>query len=82
MLQFDPSLSLNGGPRSPQKVPSPALAAGLVGYFSFTVACGVILGVLLDDRFHTQPWLMLIGLVLGLVVGGLGLYWSLRPFLD
>ena len=35
----------------------------------FCVAIGVAIGYFLDRHFHTEPWLLLIFLILGIVAG-------------
>ena len=40
-----------------------------MGAFSATVAVGIVGGALLDDHFHTHPWLTLTGLLSGLAAG-------------
>jgi len=45
------------------------MAVALVGAFSVTVAMGIVGGVLLDDQFHTHPWLTFTGLLCGLAAG-------------
>lgn len=35
----------------------------------FSVAIGVAIGYFLDRYFHTEPWLLLIFLILGIVAG-------------
>ncbi|MHB8393604.1 MAG: AtpZ/AtpI family protein [Candidatus Dormibacteria bacterium] len=52
----------------------------MVGVFSITVVTGVVAGVLLDQRFHTLPWLTLTGLVVGLVGGSLAVYRGLSVY--
>ena len=42
-------------------IPTLIIVSPLVGFF---------LGDLADKRFHTSPWLMLAGLILGFVAGG------------
>lgn len=38
------------------------------------VAIGIIGGLYLDDRFDTRPWLMIVGLLLGVTSGFYNLY--------
>jgi ATP synthase protein I len=47
----------------------------------FSVAIGVAIGYCLDRYFHTQPWLTLIFLILGVVAGFRGLF-SLMKDID
>ncbi len=53
-------------------------AVALVGGFSATVAIGIVGGVLLDDHFHTHPWLTLAGLFCGLAAGAIVLARGVR----
>ncbi|MHB1523088.1 MAG: AtpZ/AtpI family protein [Candidatus Dormibacteria bacterium] len=71
-------MSLGGDPQRPGGVPGPGAALALVGVFSFTVGVGVVAGVLLDQRWHTLPWLTLTGLVLGMVAGAAAVIRGLR----
>ncbi|MHB1577357.1 MAG: AtpZ/AtpI family protein [Candidatus Dormibacteria bacterium] len=54
----------------------------MVGVFSITVVTGVVAGVLLDQRFHTLPWLTLTGLLVGLAGGALAVYRGLAQYRD
>ncbi|MGE0885107.1 MAG: AtpZ/AtpI family protein [Blastocatellales bacterium] len=49
-----------------------AMAAG--GMVSSNIAGGVILGYLLDRWLKTAPWLLITGVVLGLVGALIGVY--------
>ncbi|MDA8331856.1 MAG: AtpZ/AtpI family protein [Candidatus Dormibacteraeota bacterium] len=52
----------------------------MVGVFSITVVIGVVAGVLLDQHFHTLPWLTLTGLLVGMVGGSLAVYRGLSVY--
>jgi len=49
-----------------------AMAAG--GIVTSNIAGGVILGYLLDRWLNTSPWLLMAGVVLGLVGALIGIY--------
>lgn len=38
------------------------------------IALGIVVGLWLDDRFHTRPLFFLIGVLLGFLVAGYNLY--------
>ena len=52
-------------------IPTLLIVAPLVGFF---------LGDWLDKRFHTRPWLMIVGLVLGFVAAGRETYRIYRRY--
>lgn len=62
-------LTQGDGPRRARSVAGAGEAIALVGAFSVTVAVGIVGGVLLDDHFHTHPWLTVTGLLCGLAGG-------------
>jgi ATP synthase protein I len=45
------------------------------------VAIGVVLGLWLDDMFHTAPALLLVGLALGLATAALSVIKQIRTYL-
>jgi ATP synthase protein I len=45
------------------------------------VAAGVLLGLWLDNTFHTAPALLLVGLALGLVTAALSIIKQIRTYL-
>ncbi len=52
-------------------------ALRLVGLGWYIVACiglGLVAGLWLDDHLHTSPWLMLLGLLVGLGAAFVGVY--------
>ncbi len=54
-----------------------------VGFFiAISIAGGALLGLWLDDKLGTSPWLVLIGLFLGLFTAGYGVYTMLLPLLN
>ncbi|MBI2958537.1 MAG: AtpZ/AtpI family protein [Chloroflexi bacterium] len=55
---------------------------GVGAFVGGSIFLGVYVGSLLDARYHTQPWLTLSGLVLGLVVAVVGVYRMLRSFIN
>ncbi|MFC1917360.1 AtpZ/AtpI family protein [Chloroflexota bacterium] len=59
-------------------------AMRLVGVGFFIGIClllGVLAGLWLDGKFGTKPIFMMLGLLLGLVVAGYGVYQMLLPLL-
>ena len=59
-------------------------ALRLVGVGFFIGTClllGVIAGLWIDNKFDTKPIFMMIGLFLGLIVAGYGVYQMLLPLL-
>jgi F0F1-type ATP synthase assembly protein I len=45
------------------------------------VAVGVVLGILGDNQFHTAPWLLIVGLVLGVACAGASVTAQVRRYL-
>lgn len=59
------------------------VALRLVGvgfYIAGSILLGVLGGLWLDSRFNTEPVLVIVGLLLGLVVAFWGVYQMLLPF--
>ncbi len=53
-----------------------------VGFFiGGSIVLGTFSGLWLDDKFNTKPLFMIVGLFIGLVVAGYGVYQMLRPLL-
>ena len=53
-----------------------------VGFFiGGSIFLGVFAGLWLDNKLSTKPVFILIGLVLGIVVAGLGVYQMLLPLI-
>jgi ATP synthase protein I len=65
---------------------SPWEGLSLLGSLGFVVAgsimVGLGVGVYLDRRLSTEPWLTVAGLVLGLLAAGFGSYELIRNFLQ
>ena len=60
------------------------VALRLVGvgfYIAGSILLGVLGGLWLDSRFNTEPVLVIVGLLLGLVVAFWGVYQMLLPFI-
>ena len=55
---------------------------GLGTYIGFTIFAGVLLGLWLDGVFHTKPFLLLVGLFLGIVMAFYGAYKMILPILN
>ena len=54
-----------------------------VGFFiSTSIIGGVMAGLWLDNKFNTEPLLVFVGLLLGLVVSIFGVYEMLLPLLQ
>ena len=54
-----------------------------VGFFiSTSIIGGVVVGLWLDGKFNTEPLLVLVGLLLGLIVAIFGVYEMLLPLLQ
>ncbi len=54
-----------------------------VGFFIGTcIVLGIFGGLWLDNRLNTKPAFLLIGVVLGIVIAGFGVYQMLRPLLS
>lgn len=88
MLRCQPSSSisgLKGEANLSKKVNNPWKAIGLVSMIGADLAVCIIAGVLfgkyLDEWLHTAPWLMIVGLFLGLGVGVVSVYRMIRPYL-
>ena len=53
-----------------------------VGWFiGISVLLGILGGLWLDEKFGTRPLFVLLGLVLGLLVAGYGVYQMLLPLI-
>ena len=62
-----------------------AAALRLTGIGFYIAACllfGILGGLRLDNKLHTTPLFMLLGLFLGLALAGFGFYRLVRPLLD
>lgn len=88
MLRCQPSSSifgLKGEANLSKKVNNPWKAIGLVSIIGADLAICIIAGVLfgkyLDEWLHTAPWIMIVGLFLGLGVGIVSVYRMIRPYL-
>lgn len=60
-------------------------AFGLLGIGFFvpgSIIIGVIVGRWLDSKFDSEPFWVIVGLLLGITVAFYGLYVMLRPFMD
>lgn len=58
------------------------LALRLIGmgwYVGISILLGVLAGIWLDNKLHTTPWLVIIGLLLGITVAFYGVYKMLLP---
>ena len=54
--------------------------AGLGMYFAAAVLLPLLGGVALDHVWHTAPLFVLVGLFVGLVAGGAGIWLKVREF--
>jgi ATP synthase protein I len=50
-------------------------------YVGITIVLGVVIGLWLDSRFHTEPILVIVGLLFGIFLAGFGLYRMLTPLM-
>ena len=54
-----------------------------VGFFiGGCIVLGVFAGFWLDNKLSTKPVFMIVGLILGVIVAGYGVYQMLLPLLD
>jgi len=54
-----------------------------VGFFiGGSIFLGVFVGLWLDSRLNTEPILVIVGLILGIIVAFYGVYRMLLPFLS
>jgi F0F1-type ATP synthase assembly protein I len=60
--------------------PSGADMAGVGLYFAAAVLIPIVIGAVLDSRFHTGPVLVLIGLFVGLAAGGAAVWLKVKEF--
>jgi ATP synthase protein I len=56
--------------REPTMLAALGLASGIGLQLAVSVLAGIGLGYLADRAFHTAPWILLVGLLLGILVGG------------
>lgn len=66
----------------PSKPPSPLQLVGIGSTIALTVAGGLILGWLVDERADTLPVFTLTGLAAGMAVAGGHLYSVIRKFMQ
>jgi ATP synthase protein I len=62
-----------------------ASALRLTGIGFYIAACiliGVLSGLWLDNKLNTRPWLMLAGLLFGLVLAIYGVYRMIQPLMN
>ena len=53
-----------------------------VGFFiGGSIVLGVLAGLWLDNKLNTEPVFVLLGLVMGIIVAGFGVYQMLLPLL-
>ncbi len=73
-------------PRKPKADNSGLRAAGLLLAIPSLLIAGPLVGVVLgkwgDRRFHTDPWLTILGIVLGFVAAGRETYLIIRRVQD
>jgi len=66
--------------RPAKQGPDGAELAGIGMYFAASVLIPIAIGALLDSRFHTAPWLVLLGLFVGLAAGAAAMWMKLRDY--
>ena len=54
---------------------------GVGFYIGGSILLGVIAGLWLDSRLNTEPILVIVGLILGIIVAFYGVYRMLLPFI-
>jgi ATP synthase protein I len=64
--------------KDPSMLAALGLASGIGLQLAASVLVGLGLGYLADRAFHTSPWFLLAGLLLGVVVGGLSVVRTVR----
>ncbi len=60
------------------------VALRLIGvgfYIGGSIMLGVVVGLWLDSRLNTEPILVIVGLILGIIVAFYGVYRMLLPFI-
>ena len=55
---------------------------GMGFYIAIAVLLGIWGGHWLDAKLNTSPLWLIIGLILGIAVAGLGVYNTLKPFIE
>jgi F0F1-type ATP synthase assembly protein I len=56
--------------KDPNMLAAVGLASGIGLQLAASVLVGLGLGYLADRAFHTSPWFLLVGLLLGVLAGG------------
>ena len=56
--------------KEPSMLAALGLASGIGLELAVSVLVGIGLGYLADRAFHTSPWILLVGLIVGVLVGG------------
>ena len=54
---------------------------GIGWYIGICIVLGVIGGLWLDSKFNTKPFLVIVGLILGIIVAFHGVYRMLLPLI-
>ena len=54
---------------------------GIGWYIGVSIVLGVLGGLWLDNKFHTKPILVIVGLILGIIVAFYGVFIMLKPFI-
>lgn len=57
-----------------------AIGTTITFQFAASVLLGLWLGHFLDQKFGTEPWLMLLGLLLGIAAGTMAIYRIMSRF--
>ncbi len=52
---------------------------GVGWYIGVCIVLGVVAGLWLDNKFNTQPILVIVGLILGVIVAFYGVYRMILP---
>lgn len=55
---------------------------GVGWYIGICIFLGVFVGLWLDEKLNTKPWLVIVGLILGIIVAFYGVYRMLLPLIE
>jgi ATP synthase protein I len=55
---------------------------GVGWYVALCILLGALLGLWLDRKFHTTPWLAIAGILVGTFVAVFGLYQMVQPWMN
>lgn len=61
--------------------PAAARLIGVGWFIGISIVLGILGGQWLDNKYNTNPIFIVVGLILGLIVAGYGVYQMLQPLL-